>query len=145
MLVCKIYELAKLEIPRHSGRFSAGKNIVRRGSRVAAPDPRFWGPKIELFLYLFWSHFAQHTISFISTIFHNLSSKIVQPRFAQHIISQLMQIKLKPQLLFVTSFISCNMTTNTVLIFVHFCHTIYLFFSTSVKIFFSLASLSTAP
>ena len=69
------------------------------------------------------------------TIFHSSNFKIFQPHFAQHIISQLMQIEgsslsswssfhiflsnrctPKPQLLLVTSFISCNMKTNGVLI-----------------------------
>ena len=126
----------------------------------------FLGPLL-IVLYFFFS-LALLGILFHSylTIFHNLNSKFFEPRFARHIIFQLIvfiHCMVYPCLsCLVTSFISCNMKINAVLFSVYFkilisilkiltdifrlkqcvtSHRIDLFFTTHVIKFFSLTSL----
>ena len=69
------------------------------GARPSPPTPGFEAPKLSflgpflIFLYFLASlHLAYNFLSYCN-IFHNLNSKIFQPCFTQHNISQLMQIK----------------------------------------------------
>ena len=57
-----------------------------------APKLSIFGPCLILFVYFCLTSLSILFLSYF-TIFHNLNSKNLHPHFAQHLISQLMQIK----------------------------------------------------